>query len=221
MRQYQIIVLIIFAATVLNGCRDNPVGVRDVGPLFYATVVDANNRPIADVGMHYVFYGVGATESRNLMIRFSLQSTDTITVTIFDPFGKEISRLYHNKPSQPGSYIYFYDAGTLTNGIYTFSIVGATINQQIRMFVLTEEFLKLTTTRPLTKTDAVGKIRIAYSILGIGEQFAYYNGSNYVPYVISDSITVVLVKEGYKDYVQTIKLDTINGFEVRFVLEKN
>ncbi|KAF0138151.1 MAG: hypothetical protein FD122_3861 [Stygiobacter sp.] len=74
---------------------------------------------------------------------------------------------------------------------------------------------------PFSKSDANGNLQIQYSAFGIGEQFKYQPGAIQYQLTIADSIQVILVKQGYKDFIQNIKLDTTKAFETTFQLQSN
>jgi len=202
-------ILVIFA---LAGCRENPVIIQDNAALFQAKVIDSNNNPIVSVGFQYVFYVGANVVSKNYQFRYGLHAADTITMSIFDPFENQIAMPLNKMPQFPGSYSYNYDATGLPNGVYSCTIAGSTINQRTNFFVLTDDIAQLTVTKPLITSDANGIIQLSYASLGIGDHFLYQNGSALLELTIADSISILLTKQGYKDYLQVIKLDTTKFF---------
>ena len=156
-----------------------------------------------------------------MLFSYSLQSADTITIKIFDSFNNEIAIPLDSQYQPAGLHSYNYDANNLTNGVYLCSISGSTINQKIKSFVLTDDVSQLIKLNPLKKSDLSGNIQIPYSNLGIGNHFLYQYANDQLDLSIADSIKIVLFKEGYKTFLQSIKIDTTKTFESTFHLENN
>jgi hypothetical protein len=217
----QITILVSLAVVFSNGCKDGPVDVHEKQPAFYAKVVDSNNNSIAEVGIHYIFYVGTDVVSRNLLLQYVLQSPDSVTLKISDSFGNVVATPLNKQYQPAGTHAYNYNASTITNGVYSCSVTGASINQEMKLFVRTDDVSQLKITNPFTKTDASGNIQISYSTFGIGEHFTYQTGGTQLQLTIADSIQVILVKQGYKDFAQNIKLDTTKAFETTFQLQSN
>ena len=177
------------------------------------TIVDAKNNRLSDVGFHYIFYFGSDIVLRHAGITYTLSSADSVTLKIFDPIGREVTTLL-NKEFQPaGWHTYFYDGTGLTNGVYEARITASSIDS-IRKFILrTDDVTTLKATPPLVKSGRDGNLEISYRALGLG----YRSTLNLA--IIVDSITVLLVKEGYQDFVQTIRLDTSKADERIFRLQ--
>jgi hypothetical protein len=220
MRRFQFIILIFLAAIVLNSCKDNPVGVQDNTPMFYAKVVDSDNRPVMNVSMHYILYDFINTQIP-LVFDYPLQIPDTITIKIYNSLGKTIATPLNKQFQSPGGHTYLFDASAVTNGVYTCSVTGVTTNKLIRLFAHTYDTTKLKTTAPFIRTDQGGYVAIPISAFGLCQRFIYRYGQYYGQFDIPDSLAIVFVKQGYKDCIQGIKLDTTRAFERIFVLESN
>ena len=216
MLKYKLTSLLFISIIVFNGCKKSPVEVENKTPGFYAKVVDSNNNPIPDVGFHYIFYVGSNIVARNMVFSYILQSSDTITIKIIDSFNNEVTTLLDKQYQPSGNHAYVYNDSNITNGIYSCSIIGSTINQKIEFFVLTDDINKLLTLNPFKKTDSGGNIQISYSEFGIGKHFTYQT-----ELTVADSIKIVLFKQGYKTLTQNIKLDTTTILEKTFQLENN
>ncbi len=221
MHRSQIAFSIILAISFFSSCRDNPVTIENNVHGFHAKVVDSNNNPVADVGFQYIFFVGENVVARNYSFKYSHTVFDTVTLTIHDPFGNQIAMPLNKEPQLAGYYMYVYDTSTLPNGVYSCTIVGSTFNQIISFFVLTDDIVQLKAMKPLMKSDAGGVIQLSYTSLGIGKQFLYENGSALIPLTVSDSIVVLFNKQGYKDYLEGIKLDTTKYSDITFRLQSN
>jgi hypothetical protein len=221
MLKYKLTLLFFISIIFFHGCKNGPVEVDNKTPGLYAKIVDSNNNPVTDVNFHYIFYVGSNIVSRNMLFFYSLQSADTITFKIFDSFNNQIAIPIDNQYQPAGNHSYNYDASNLTNGIYSCSITGSTIDQKTKLFVLTDDVNQLIQLNPFKKSDLSGNIQISYSALGLGNHFLYQVGNDTLDLIIADSIKIVLFKEGYKTFVQSINIDTIKAFEKTFHLENN
>lgn len=221
MFKYKLTFFFLFSILFLSDCNKGPVEVEDKDPGFYAKVVDSNNNPVAGVNLHYIFYVGSNIVSRNTVFSYILQSSDTITIKIFDSFNNEVATLLDKQYQPSGNHAYNYNASNITNGIYLCSINGSTIDLNIQFFVLTDDFDQLLPLHPFKNTDSSGDLDISYSEFGIGNHFTYQTGSNQIELTVADSITVVLFKEGYRTLIQNINFDTNSAFETTFHLENN
>ncbi len=206
-----------FVAVVLSSCEKTPLEVEVITPEFSITVVDSNNNPISDVGLHYIFYIGQNITFRNHSFTYILNEIDSVSIRISDSFNNEIA--VQNKWCHlPGKYSFNFDAGNLTNGIYYCTISGSTINEKIKFFVLTDQINLLQELVPFKKTDINGNIRFPISIFGIGEHFPHLIGEHQEDLVIADSVKIILRKQGYRTLTKTITLNPKNSFESTFYL---
>ncbi|KAF0138150.1 MAG: hypothetical protein FD122_3860 [Stygiobacter sp.] len=116
MKYKQINLLIIFLIVISSGCIVDPGGNQEKPIAFYAKVVDSNNNPIADVGIHYIFYVGTDIVSRNLLLQYVLQSADSVTLKISNSFGNVVATPLNNQYQPAGTHAYNYDASVITNG---------------------------------------------------------------------------------------------------------
>lgn len=202
----------------LNSCEKTPLEVEEVTPEFLITVLDSNNNPITDVGLHYIFYFGRDIISRNHSFPYKLQQIDSITIKIFDSFNNVISEWYQEY-LLPGNYALSFDASNLTNGMYYCTINGSTINEKIKFFVLNDEISLLEVLVPLKKTDINGNIRFPISLLGVGDHFSYLIGDHQEDLVIADSVKIILCKQGFQTLTKTIKVNPKKSFESTLHLE--
>jgi hypothetical protein len=211
--------LVLVTLFFLQSCKNTPVEVEQNTPGFQVKVVDSSGNPILDVGFHYIFYLGANIVTRNYLFSYSLQLPDTLTMVILNSFGTEIAIPFYKQFRPAGSHTYNFDASTLSNGVYSCLITGSTITQTIHFFVLTDDIAQLTTLSPLSKTDEKGIIKLSYRSLGIGDKFNYQLGSSQLQLVIADSIKIFLTKQGYMNYLQSIKLDTTKFIDMTFQLQ--
>ncbi len=191
----------------LFSCNDNPSNGGDNPLALSLTVTDSNAIPIAGVDFHYIFYVGLDVVYRNAAIEFSLPVTDTVTLCIYDPFKNLIATPCAHQVMPAGEHVIFFDADTLTNGVYEYRIIRPSSTKTGAFFIRTDDPALLKSLSALTQTDQKGKLTLNYSTLGIGYNFL--SPQSELGYVtISDSISVLLFKSGYHDYSEGIKLNT-------------
>ena len=219
--KYQNIILFNLLLFVFIGCKDTSVNVDEKKSGFNAKIVDLKNNPLDSVGIHYIFYLTYDVISRNIWIKYQLQSSDTVTVKIYDAFGKLIATPINKQFQLYGSHSYDFDASKVTNGVYSCTLLTTNFSDKTKYFVRTDDVDQLKLTTPFSLSDINGRIQIPYFVFGIGNSFTYQVGASLQQVSIADSIKVIYTKDGYKDYYQTIKFDTTQIFETTIQLQNN
>lgn len=192
----------------------NGVNVDDRPPGLYARVIDSNGNAISDVNVHYIFYTSTNPVATNAYIEFDLPTSQVVTLKIFDPFDREVATLINELRLDPGKYLVRFDA-PVTNGVYTYRLK---IGDSLRVgsfFIRDDNIERLQQKPPLITSDKNGEFFLSTSALGIGKTFQGPSSTE----VISDSITIVLVKANYKTLVQSFRLNASKANDKTFVLE--
>jgi hypothetical protein len=214
----KLLIFFLLNILLLNSCDDGIVSTEEKPAGLYAKIIDINNNPLYDVDMHYIFYLGVDIISRNWSFRYTLANADSVTIRIYDCFNNEVVTLLKNYPQHTGNYSIFYNADSITNGIYFCTITGNTINQNHKFFILNDNIDELKMLPPFKKSNASGNIQVTYSAMGIGNHFTYDTGSNQLSLTVSDSVKIILSKNGYKIFSESVKFDTTKVLEKTFKL---
>ncbi|MCI0565117.1 MAG: hypothetical protein MN733_42160 [Nitrososphaera sp.] len=199
-----IAILVLTSAYGLAGCNDNPFDYDELlPPALFVQVVDENNKPIPNVGFHYIFYCNQDFISRGAILFYGVENPDTVTLKIYDPFGYK--KVIEKKYLQAGYHTYEYNGTTATNGVYEFEYATSTTSERIKFYLRTDNVPELESMTPLIISDSKGELAVSNDVLGIGQSFVI----TWPPdgYIIGNTITVVLVKNGYQTFTETITID--------------
>jgi hypothetical protein len=73
--------------------------------------------------------------SSSTAIKFTLGSTDVISLVVYDLSGREVSRLYEGELSK-GNHAFVFNADELPSGTYYYRLMGSNINETRRMILV-------------------------------------------------------------------------------------
>jgi hypothetical protein len=216
--KYLILCLVLLIICV-GGCGENSSGGGDQPLALSLQVTDLDGNPLAEVNFHYIFYVGYDVVIRNTSIEFALPTTDTVTLRIYDPFKRLITTLIDHRRLPAGMHMILYGADTLTNGIYEYRLIRPDTATTGKFMVRTDDPALLKSLPALAQTNQKGNLTLNYSTLGIGEKFTL-TGNTVVPIqmTVSDSITILLFKQGYEDYSAGLKLNTVTTTEKTIAL---
>jgi len=189
-------------------CDDNPSGGSDKPLALSLRVTDLDRNPLGEVKFQYIFYIGYDVVIRNTSIEFALAVTDTVTVNIYDPFKHLITTLIDHQQLPAGMHMILFGADTLTNGIYEYRLIRPATADTGKFIVRTDDPALLETLPAFAQTDQKGNLALNYSTLGIGEIFTLaVNTVVPIQMTVSDSITILLFKPGFANYMEGIKLN--------------
>lgn len=216
--KYSLTILFSFSV-VFFSCKDNPVKTDDdYDKAILGKITDGNGNPLLLVSVHYIFSLGTEAIFKNAVIQYSLQSTQNITLRIFNMLDEEIARPFDNQSQPAGSHSYFFDGNGLTNGIYSYELTGDDINQKGSFIILDDDISNLIQTFPVQMSGTDGSFRLDYSLLGLGRKFNLLIGNEEKELTISDSIKIVIYKATYQTVVETVKIDTTKTTYLDMVL---
>jgi hypothetical protein len=214
--------IIIFLLIFSSGCKDNPVKPdNNYEKAIIGKVTDSNGNAVPDVSIHYIFFtGNDYLIYKNASIKYGFETNQNITLSIFDMFSKEIARPIDNQSQRAGYYTYFFDASDLTNGIYSYKVMGNKELAAGSFIIIDDNITNLIKTKPLTKTDAFGSFKLDYSVLGLGRVFKRDLQSGLLDLVVADSIKLVFYKNDYPVKTSWLKIDTTKTTSQTFVISR-
>jgi hypothetical protein len=208
------------------GCNNNPAaGSSDS---YFASVVDESGHPIADVAMHYVYQlkskdqlpkGTKTCPSTN--ISYSIPAVGHVSLTIHRWYTKELLATLVDTILNAGTYRTLFDATQFTNGIYLYRLAYGTTVIERPMALLVLDMVALSATTPFATTDAEGRLDIPIGMFGFDVPLlstSAITGLSDTVYV-SRAIEIMLVKQGYATFLQSVLVSggafPINRFVMR------
>jgi hypothetical protein len=121
MRRIQ--VMMFSAALILmSGCKDDGVSVDDRDAGLYGTIVSQGGGAIAGAGIHYIFYTQSNPVTLNALIQYSLPTTQTVTLKIFDPLDRQVATVIDGVQQPAGVHSVFVSDSSFTNGVYSYML---------------------------------------------------------------------------------------------------
>ncbi len=213
---FSLVLLTILIPALFFGCNDDGITVDKRSPGLYAKVVDASGNAISDVNVHYLFYFHTSNNPvvTAVDIEFNLPTSQVVTFKVFDPFNREVVTLVDGEQLLPGKYLIRFDL-PVTNGVYTYKLKMGDSLQSGSFFIRDDDIARLQQKSPLITSDKNGEFFLSPSVLGIGKIFQGPSSTE----IISDSISIVLVKANYKTLVKSFRLDTSKPNDKTFILE--
>jgi hypothetical protein len=216
-RLLSVVISAVIIITLHFGCKEDGVAADDRPAGLYATVIDSAGNPVSDAEVHYLFYTSTNPLVLNAWIQYVLTVSRTVTLKVYDPLGREFSTLINGVQQPAGTHtIQFYDS-TAANGVYSYRLQAGDSLGTGSFYIRDDDIVRLQKKTPLTVSDGSGRFFLSPAALGIGRTF-------YVPFspeTISDSISIILVKENYKPFMQSFRLNVSTSDDRTFTLEAN
>lgn len=226
--------LLFLSATIsliLFSCKknDNVVGPVESDPALYGKVIDEQGNPVAGVKVHYIPMLVNLNLAKSALlppsttIQFSIPKATKVTLVILRHGTQDtLLYIYKDEVMDSGVHGVNINGDKLTNGVYDY-VIKFDSTLLVRKFLMLQKPEALINTIPLTTTDNEGKFKLTYLQLGIGEVFETSSLSDpLVIYkkVLSDSLQIFLVKDGYGNYLEGITIDTNSTSIKNFTIKK-
>ena len=133
-----------------------------------------------------------------------------------------IAWLLRNEKLKAGTYSVLFDGQNQTNGVYVY-ILKFNNNVIEKNMLLMKNQAELVSSNPLVKTDKDGNFKLPFNILAIGLSFIKTGEESPEPIskmIISDNLSLFMVKEGYQNYLEEMKVDTNLTITKTFKLKK-
>ncbi len=205
------------AAVFYPGCKEDSVSVDERRAGLYATVVDTAGNPVAGAAVHYLFYTSTNPLVLNAWIQYYLSASRLVTLKVYDPSDREVATLINGIQQPAGTHtIQFYDS-TATNGVYTYRLQAGDSLGVGSFYIRDDNIIRLQKKHPLTVADGSGRFFLSPGVLGIGRTFY----GPFSPETISDSITIMLVKEKYQTLTRSFRMDVSAAVDMTFTLKAN
>lgn len=186
-------------------CDKNFTGIDSTKPGVKIIVKEENGEPLFSVNCCYIFYFSDQSIVRNPVIYFSLIENDTASLSITHPLTDEQIIIFQDKAFPQGNHSVTINSSQyqLTNGIYQYELIlkNSTINGYLP--VVYDVVDTLIQYPPLIRSGNDGGILLPYKIFHVGENF----GSENNPRIISDSINIILYKNGHSTLIKPVLLN--------------
>ena len=116
-----------------NGQLSVYTAIVDPDAVISVDVQEADVIPYAEMGPNYP-----NPFNETTVISFKLKQPGTVSLKVYDLFGKEIAVLIDNERRDFGKYIEYFDASrhNLSSGVYYFNLTGDGLNLQRKMMVV-------------------------------------------------------------------------------------
>lgn len=215
--------LLLIALLALNCHKENPFEGGYEPVAFKGTVVDSAGNTISGVGVHYIFnmyskrvLDAGNTEP-STVIKFTIPDSGYVRVKIMRWYSRDSIATVVDGPYSAGTYSVDISALKLTNGVYIYQITtGSTFSE--RAFLIENEVIsELIAKTPLALSGSDGKFSIPLGVFAINMPVVTANSDTTY---ISNSIQMVLYKNGYKTLTKQLSIDLTKDNVQAFVLEK-
>lgn len=182
----------------------------------YGRIVDTGGLVVVDADVHYIFYTSFNPVVLSVGIQYGVTNPAVVTLTVFDAFGREVSRLIDGEQQLAGTYLALFDE-PVTNGVYSYTIQIGDSLLSGSFFIRDDDITRLGQKPPLIKSDHGGQFFLSQSALGLGRTFSIHPSTD----TILDSLSIVLYKEGYTTLIESFRLDTTKAVDRGFTLLSN
>jgi hypothetical protein len=193
------ILLFLFCDQNSTDIETSQVGVKII-------VTDENKNPLSSVDCHYIFYLSDKSIIRNSAISLSLTVNDTGSLSISHVLINDKIEIFQDKNLLIGNHMFIVNSSKykLTNGIYQYELKLKNKTILGNLPFVYDIVDTLISYPPLVRSDNNGEIFLPYDVFHLGENF----GSTEYTRLISDSIDIVLYKEGYNPLRKSVVLSS-------------
>lgn len=228
---FPLIAFIVIGFTVFSCSDDGPTAPSDSNKILYGKVIDQQGNPVSGVNVHFIPSLIDTgLQKRSLLeptpstvIKFSIPEQSYVTLVLLRHSSRDtISYLINNELLNAGNYAVDANTESLTNGVYDYVLkYGTSIIEKSFLVLKTPE--ELVSTIPLVVTDSEGKFQLNYNDFGIGSVFGFSSeASPEILYYkeISDTIQILLMKDNFNNYLETVLIDTTKTLNKSFIITK-
>ncbi len=214
---------------ILFSCSNdgNPLSPTNNERVIYGKVINGQGNPLDSVKVHYIpaLIDTGLSKinfinpNATTIIKFSIPEQSLVTIVLLTHSLRDtVFYILKDELLQAGNHSVVVNTDSITNGVYDYVIKFREITIEKSLLILKSED-ELVNSIPLTTTDSEGKFTLDYNSLAIGYGFDVTSevSPDIVGYkIISDTIKLVLIRENYNIYKETIVIDinrtTIKNF---------
>ncbi len=120
-------------ARLQNGQLSILTAIVDPNAVISTGIEDQNRVPFATLGPNYPNPFLQST-----FISFELEKPETVSLKVYDMFGREVTTLINNEWRNRGEYVEHFDASaySLKAGVYYFSLTGEGMNLQRKIMLM-------------------------------------------------------------------------------------
>jgi hypothetical protein len=232
MTSRSVLIFIAFFLTVvfLSCHKDNSVEPLPISgpPALSGTVTDSTGAALDSVAVHFMTHfdksiaktGLAKT-AVTMTIEFSVESTATVTLVFYRYGTNEVIDTLVDEEMDAGVYTVDVDNATLTNGLYYYKLyLDGRLSMRRNVMLWINDLASFADLDPITYTDRNGKFTMPVSVFGIGERLLVTSTTPDVvdTITITNTIDLVLYKDGYQTFSKQISVDTTAGNSGKFVM---
>jgi hypothetical protein len=187
-------------------CDRNFTGIESTKPGVKIIVKDENGNPLSSVNCCYIYYFSDQSIVRNPAISFSLTENDTTSLFINHPLMDNRTIIFQDKAFPRGNHSVIINSSQyqLTNGIYQYELILKNTTISGYLPVVYDVVDTLIQYPPLIRSGNDGEIFLPYKIFHVGENFGSENNQR----LITDSINIILYKNGYATQIKPVLLNS-------------
>jgi len=200
-------------------------------------VVDQYGNPVSNVDVHYIFTISGNTNNKfdnsvkpflkiektcpSTIINFTIPEKAKVTLKILRWYTRELIATLVDDTLNSGTYAVNTSSVKMTNGLYILQLAIDTMTIEKVMVVVDLDVSTLIQTTPLTRSNSKGFFELPYELLGIGIPIVSsgVDGNSDTMWV-SNTIEVILYKQGYDVTSQSVSICPNIGMQATFILRK-
>ena len=116
------ILSIALVVSLFVGCKDDGVSVDNRPAGLYAKVVNQGGGTIAGISVHYIFYSTTNPITLNVLIQYSLSTSQAVTLKVFDPFDREVATPINGVQQPAGVHSILVSDSSFTNAVYSYRL---------------------------------------------------------------------------------------------------
>jgi hypothetical protein len=229
------LILAFCALTIIgvSGCKKDNNPVSSDGTLGYFTgrVIDSNGTAISGAKIHAIPNVIETSSFEKIssindiiQFQFSLPQISMVNLILLRKGTSDtVAIIIKNSEMPAGVHSIFFDSDSLTAGIYTMKLEFGSERIENDLILLKEPS-ELVNANALIKTDTNGKFVLSNKIFAIGA--SYTRTSEVSPdsigaITVTNNVTFLIMKEGYKNLIQNVFIDTTYANYKAFIMEKH
>jgi hypothetical protein len=222
------IISLLFAVCMVCGCRknDNPFIDEIIPPFLFGQVNDFQGNPVEGCSVHYIFSTTSSSLGKQVkicpstMISYCTPARSKVTLILLRWFTRESIATLVDDTMEAGAHTVTFDRTNITNGVYIYQLKFDTTVLEKKFLILNNDISTLVEAYPLTVTSSSGAFTLPYGIFGFGVPFPVPYTIEEDTFYISHTIQIVLGKEGYFPFSETITIDETKGINRTFTIIK-
>ncbi len=221
-------VVLLLALGMLSGSCKNPSGPGNSTPVLQVHIVDGEGAPIDSVGFHFIPRISASAVSKwkpdqtcpTTFISYTIPARSHVRIDIFRWFTREFITTLVDDTLDAGQYASSVSKPAMTSGIYVYRLSIGDSTSEHALYLLKSPG-ELGSATPLAVSNTAGELSVAKGVFGIGMVFERgVWDSTFGLAVISDTIDVVLYRQGFQMVVQGVGIDPDFSSSMELVMRR-